>query len=210
MFDPARSADVQRWFDESLSSISIMAVLRGLDPETTVRLANVAWDLGCEHVEIPIESTAAVPSLVATIQAGLDRGKVVGAGTILTPEQADLAIELGAAYLVSPGLDAGLIVSAVERDVPFLPGVSTPTEILAARKLGLRWLKAFPGSLLGPEWITAMHGPFPEIRFVVTGGMNGKNAAHFLRAGCSVVGVGSAFDDPEQHGTLRELVSDHG
>jgi 2-dehydro-3-deoxyphosphogluconate aldolase/(4S)-4-hydroxy-2-oxoglutarate aldolase len=209
MFDPQKTADTQRWFDENLSAVPLMAVLRGLDPATTVRLAKVAWDIGFDHVEVPIESKAAIPSLEAAIRAGVELGKVVGAGTILNVEQVDIAIEIGAAYLVSPGLDAELVTTATARDVPFLPGVSSPSEILAARKLGLRWLKAFPGSLLGSGWITAMHGPFPEIRFVATGGMSGRNASEYLAAGCSVVGVGSALDDPEQFEALRELVGQH-
>ena len=196
-----------RWFDEAFAGSTVLAVLRGLPPHETVRLASAAWDLGIEQVEIPIETTDAVPSLTAVLHAAAERGKVVGAGTILTEDQVDLAVGLGAAYLVSPGLDADLIERALARGVPFLPGVSSASEILVARKLGLRWLKAFPASLLGSRWITAMHGPFPDIRFVATGGMNARNAAEFLDAGCSVVGVGSALDDPEQRQILQSVMA---
>lgn len=197
----------RHWFDDAMSSTPVMAVLRGLTPKETVRLATIAWDLGCEHVEVPIESRDAVPSLAAAIRAGQERGSVVGAGTVIASEQVDIAVELGAAYLVSPGLDLDLLEGALSRGIPFLPGVSSPSEILAARRLGLRWLKAFPASVLGSKWVSAMHGPFPDVRFVATGGMTGRNAAEFLSAGCSVVGVGSAFDDPEQLDTLREVMT---
>lgn len=198
-----------RWFDEHLGSKPIMAVLRGLDPQTTVRLAEAAWDAGCEQVEIPIETDAALPSLAAVVRAGLQRGRVVGAGTIVTGRQASIAVDLGAAYLVSPGLDAELVADRLERGTPFLPGVATASEILTAQALGLRWLKAFPAAVLGPDWIAAMRGPFPTVRFVATGGMNGRNAGAFLAAGCSVVGVGSAFDDLEQIRILRGMIDAH-
>jgi 2-dehydro-3-deoxyphosphogluconate aldolase/(4S)-4-hydroxy-2-oxoglutarate aldolase len=70
----------------------------------------------------------------------------------------------------------------------------------------LTWLKAFPASVLGTAWIKAMHGPFPQVRFVTTGGMNAANAAEFLRAGTRVVAIGSALQDPSQLPKLAALL----
>lgn len=194
-------------FQAALASTPVMAVLRGLSPSETVRLAELAWSIGVSEVEVPIESPDAVPSLAAAIAAGRERGRAIGAGTIVTTGQLRTAIEHGAAYGVSPGLDVEILRAAFEADWPFLPGVSTPSEILVARRIGLTWIKAFPATVLGTGWFAAMRGPFPEIRLIATGGIDGHNAAEFLRAGASVVGVGRAFDDPAQRDKLAELVA---
>jgi 2-dehydro-3-deoxyphosphogluconate aldolase / (4S)-4-hydroxy-2-oxoglutarate aldolase len=186
------------WFGAGFASCSVMAVFRGLSPADTVDLANVAWDLGATQVEVPIESANAVPSLEAAIAAGRDREMRVGAGTIVTPEQLHCAATAGAAYLVSPGLDPNLIALADRAALPMLPGVATASEILRAQSMGFEWVKAFPASVLGAGWFTAMKGPFPSVKFVATGGITGHNAADFLAAGASVVGIGRAFGDPTQ------------
>jgi Entner-Doudoroff aldolase len=129
-----------------------------------------------------------------------------GAGTIIAAEQVPLARRAGASYLVSPGLDAGLVREAGHRGMPILPGVATPSEVQAAASLGLSWLKAFPAHWLGREWFGHIRGPFPGLRFVATGGMNARNAAQFLDAGARVVAVGSALEDLTQLSQLAELL----
>lgn len=89
--------------------------------------------------------------------------------------------------------------------MPPLPGVATASEVQAAMKDGLTWLKAFPAALLGPAWFTAMAGPFPGANFVATGGMDASNAGEFLDKGVQVVAVGSALADPAQLPRLAEL-----
>ena len=185
----------------------VMAVFRGLSPADTVRLAHRAWDIGCAHVEVPIESAVAIPSLCAAIAAGRERGKVVGAGTIVDADQLHEVAGLGAAYLVSPGLDPTIVALAAERGLPLLPGVATPSELLLARRLGFRWVKAFPASVLGTGWFSAMRGPFPTMNIVATGGMDAGNAGAFLAAGARVVGVGTALADDRQLSILESLVS---
>ncbi|MFV0433102.1 MAG: bifunctional 4-hydroxy-2-oxoglutarate aldolase/2-dehydro-3-deoxy-phosphogluconate aldolase [Leucobacter sp.] len=194
-------------FEQGLASCPVMAVLRGLAPVETVRLAELAWSIGITQVEIPIESADAVPSLAAAVAAGRERGRTVGAGTIVTREQLAAALEHGAAYGVSPGLDPELVGHAAEASLPFLPGVATPSEILLAQRLGFTWIKAFPATVLGCGWFSAMRGPFPHVNFVATGGVNGHNAAEILAAGASVVGVGSPIGDPEQRQALAELIA---
>lgn len=195
--------------DTALRSCPVMAVFRGLAPAETVRRAEIAWNLGVVAVEVPIESPTAVHSLAAAVQAGRDQGRDVGAGTITTASQLTTAIEAGAAYGVSPGLDPVLLKHATEAGFPMIPGVATASEILAARSLGFRWIKAFPASVLGPQWIRAMKGPFPDLEVIVTGGVDAHNAAAFLESGASVVGVGSAFDDDAQRDILRSMIAAH-
>lgn len=193
-------------FDEILDGAPLMAILRGMGVERSVRVATTAWDLGIDSVEVPLQSEEDDRALREVVRLGAERGKVVGAGTILTVAQVDAAIAAGAAYLVSPGLDADVVRAAAERGIPILPGVATPSEVQQAVALGLTWLKAFPAQWLGPDWFRHIRGPFPQVRFVATGGMDASNAGDFLAAGVKVVAVGSALEDESQLPRLAALL----
>lgn len=193
------------FFDELFTG-PVMAILRGMDPQRTVELAETAWELGIEVVEVPIETTRAEPSLRAAVEAGTRRGRPVGAGTVVSIEQLHTVREIGAAFTVAPGLDPDVVRTSRELSLPHLPGVSTPSEIQHAHRLGLGWVKAFPAAQLGPGWFTAMLGPFPGIRMVATGGLSAANAPDFLAAGATVTAVGSALTDVTQLPKLAELV----
>jgi Entner-Doudoroff aldolase len=194
------------WFDNDFFRVPVIAVLRGLTPADAVLSANRAWDAGVQHVEVTIETPNAVSSLAAVAGAAVERGLKVGAGTILDMAQLDAAAAANASFTVSPGLDDAIIQESIRRGIPHLPGVATPSEILRAKSYGLTWLKAFPASLPGPDWIKAMKGPFPEIHFVVTGGMKASTAASYLSAGASVVGLSSDFSTDDGAASVRELL----
>ncbi|WP_127792757.1 bifunctional 4-hydroxy-2-oxoglutarate aldolase/2-dehydro-3-deoxy-phosphogluconate aldolase [Agromyces sp. LHK192] len=193
-------------FEQLFAGRRIMAIFRGMGAERCLALANTAWDLGIEAVEVPIQSAEDVDALAAVVEAGRARGVGVGAGTVLTVDQVEVAASVGAAFIVSPGFDADVVRAALDAGVPALPGVATPTEVMAARALGLTWLKAFPATALGPDWFRAMRGPFPEVSFVATGGLDAGNIATYLDAGVRVAAVGSALEDPEQLPRLAALL----
>jgi 2-dehydro-3-deoxyphosphogluconate aldolase/(4S)-4-hydroxy-2-oxoglutarate aldolase len=191
-----------------LGGSPVMAIFRNMAPQPAVELANRAWDLGIELVEVPIQTPDAVPSFEAVIRAGVERGKLVGSGTVVSVEQVEVSKRLGAAFSVAPGLDRAVAEASTRLDLPHLPGVATATEIQAAVGLGFTWVKAFPATVLGTGWFTAMRGPFPNIRFVATGGVDAGNARSFLNAGVSTVAVGSALADPAQVDLLAEILAD--
>ncbi|MFF0711907.1 bifunctional 4-hydroxy-2-oxoglutarate aldolase/2-dehydro-3-deoxy-phosphogluconate aldolase [Streptomyces bauhiniae] len=193
-------------FDRLFARAPVMAILRGMPLEKSVELATRAWDLGIECVEVPVQSREAAEVLAAVVEAGAGRGKPVGAGTVTTAERLAWAVSAGAAFTVAPGLDAEVARASLDAGLPHLPGVATATDVQAARALGLDWLKAFPASVLGPDWFRAMRGPFPEVPFVATGGIDASNAAAYLAAGAQVVAVGSALEDPEQLPALADLL----
>ncbi|UBH05925.1 ketohydroxyglutarate aldolase [Leucobacter sp. Psy1] len=204
MIDSPSASD--EWFTEAFARAPIMAILRGMGVERSLELAGVAWDLGIDAVEVPIQSDEDRDALAAVVAAGRERGKQVGAGTIIDDETVQLAAEAGAAFTVSPGFDIDVVRASEAAGMPSLPGVATATEVQLARLAGLRWLKAFPASVLGTEWFTTMRGPFPDINFIATGGMNARNAPQFLAAGVRVVAVGSALADPEELARLAEVM----
>ncbi|MEV4720096.1 bifunctional 4-hydroxy-2-oxoglutarate aldolase/2-dehydro-3-deoxy-phosphogluconate aldolase [Micromonospora noduli] len=192
-------------FDHIFGGARVMAILRGLPVAETVRLAERAWDLGIDVVEVPVATADAVPALRAAVEAGAERDRIVGAGTVLDVEQVAAAADAGARFTVAPGLDLAVADAAAARGLPHLPGVATPTEAQQALRHGLTWLKAFPAVSLGPAWFKAVAGPLPQLRFVATGGLDASNAGAFLQAGVRVVAVGSALSDPTQLDALATL-----
>jgi Entner-Doudoroff aldolase len=184
----------------------LMAILRGFGPEKSVALAQQAWELGIDCVEVPIQSHDDLESLRAVVAAGESAGKTVGAGTVVSLAQVRQARAAGAAFTVSPGYDLAVSRASFEAGMPPLPGVATASEVQAAMKDGLTWLKAFPASLLGTQWFGAMAAPFPGAKFVATGGMDSSNAEVYLTGGARVVAVGSALADPAQLPLLAAIV----
>lgn len=193
-------------FGEIFGGIPLMAILRGMGVERSLAVATTAWDLGIEVVEVPVQTPTDVEALRSVAEAGAARGLRVGAGTVVTPEHVRQAKDAGAAFTVSPGFDVEIVRASHEAGLPALPGVATATELQAALKEGLTWVKAFPASLLGTAWFGAMRGPFPQATFVATGGMDAAAAPAFRKAGARVIAVGSALEDPAQLPALAELI----
>lgn len=193
-------------FDELFAGPPLMAIFRGMGVERSLELARSAWGLGIDLVELPIQTPVDVEALTEVAAAARAAGRRVGAGTVVTPRQVEIAAEAGATFTVSPGFDADIARASADAGLPPLPGVATASEVQAAMRLGLSWLKAFPASVLGTSWFRAMSGPFPDARFVATGGMDASNAGAFLEAGVRVVAVGSALEDPAQLPALAELI----
>ncbi len=184
----------------------VLAILRGMPVDTTVELAERAWDLGVTAVEVPARDALGLEALRATVRAGAERGHPVGAGTVISPGQVRAVAGAGAAFTVAPGFDAEVMAASEAEGMPHLPGVATPSDVQGVLRAGGRWVKAFPATSLGTAWFRAMHGPFPEVRIVATGGMDARNAREYLDAGARMVAVGSALADPEQIPLLAELV----
>jgi 2-dehydro-3-deoxyphosphogluconate aldolase/(4S)-4-hydroxy-2-oxoglutarate aldolase len=194
--------DGDGFFARHLRTIPVIAIFRGHSVEQTLELCHTAWDAGVELVEVPVQTADAMPSLVAAVAAGRDRGRVVGAGTITTARQLDEVAAAGAGFAVSPGLHPPVVAAASRAGLPYLPGVATATEIAHALDQGLSWLKAFPAQQLTPGWVKAQLAPFPSARFIATGGIDAGNAAEFLAAGCRGLGISSAFQNAEGVRTL--------
>ena len=193
------------WFDREFAASPVMIIMRGLGVERSLELSALAWDIGVATVELPIQNPEDLEALKAVVALGAERGRTVGAGTVISAKQVAQAAEAGATYTVSPGLDTDVIKESLDAGLPTLPGVATASEVQAGMRLGLTWFKAFPAAALGPGWISAMHGPFPGAKFVATGGVNVTTASSFLTAGARVVSLGSALND-ESLPSLKALV----
>jgi len=146
---------------------------------------------GVRHVEFTLNTEGAF-DLIREFSA--EEGLAVGAGTVLTPEEAVRACDQGAEFLVSPVVDEAVIREATRLGVPIIPGTQTPTEMLTAHQHGAPLQKLFPAPGTGPEFVRACLGPLPFLRIVPTHGVTIENAESWLDAGAYAVGfVASLF-----------------
>lgn len=180
----------------------ITAILRTTDRQLAADAMDAAVRGGLRIVELTLTTPGAL-EIVAELAAreglsssrGLDR-LVVGAGTVLRPQQARDAVAAGARFLVSPVMDPEIIALANELEVPILPGVHTPTEMVAAHRAGAPLLKLFPGPAGGPAYLRSALAPLPFLRVVPTNGVDLDNVAAWLRAGAWAVGMTTGLFDP--------------
>ena len=169
----------------------LVAVVRSRSAEEALALAHAAADGGIKFVEI----TFTVPGALDVIKELAARRNIhVGAGTVLAPQQAERAISVGAEFVVSPSLEINLIGLCHTANVACFPGAATPTEIIAAHRAHADLVKIFPADLAGgPYFIRQMQGPFPEVRFMVSGGVSLKNVAEYVQVGVTGICLGSAY-----------------
>ena len=136
---------------------------------------------GIDVMEITFRTAAAADSIKAVSEGCPEM--LVGAGTVITLEQCKKAVESGAKFIVAPGFDEEVVRWCVENNVPVTPGCVTPTEIMAAMKLGIQIIKFFPAGVYGGlSAMKALSGPFGGIKFIPTGGVNAQNLAEYLAA----------------------------
>jgi len=174
-----------------LHASRLVAVVRSSTPEAALELANAAADGGIKFVEI----TFSVPGALDVIKELTRRGGIhVGAGTVLAPQQAERAMGVGAEFIVSPSLELNLVSQCHATNIACFPGAATPTEIIAAQRTHADLIKIFPADLAGgPYFIRQMQGPFPDVRFMVSGGVNLKNVQEYVHAGVTGICLGSAY-----------------
>ena len=184
-----------------IGEIGIVPVVRAAGVEEARQAVDAILAGGIPVVEI----TMTVPGAVEVIRSVARQfaGKVlVGAGTVVTREQAVACLDAGAQFLVSPGLSVAMITAARERNTLAIPGALTPTELMAASAEGAEVIKIFPcGNVGGPKYLKALRGPFPNVKVIPTGGVNAGNAAEYIAAGAFAIGVGSDLVDT---GALRQ------
>jgi 2-dehydro-3-deoxyphosphogluconate aldolase/(4S)-4-hydroxy-2-oxoglutarate aldolase len=187
-------ADASTTLDAVAARGPVIPVLQFDGAEQAVAVCHALQEGGISVVEITLRTTAALSAIEAVADHCKDM--MVGAGTILEPAQMAAARDAGATFAVSPGFTPALADAARRIDLAFLPGVATASEILAARAAGFRRLKFFPAEAAGgPRVLSAMAGPFADIRFCPTGGIRADNAAGYL-ALPNVMCVGGSWMAP--------------
>jgi 2-dehydro-3-deoxyphosphogluconate aldolase/(4S)-4-hydroxy-2-oxoglutarate aldolase len=182
----------------------VVAIGRGLDARRLVEVAEALRRGGVRAFELTLDSRDAVGGITTlTSRYGAD-DLLVGAGTVLTIEDAKRAVDAGACFLVSPHLDASLVDWAASRGLAAFPGAFSPTEILEAWRAGAAAVKLFPASVLGPAFVREHRGPFRDIPLIPTGGVTLETAPAFVAAGAVAVGLGSWLTGIGDAATIEE------
>lgn len=175
---------------DAITGPRVIAVARGLDPASLERTAEGLLAGGVRAFEVTLDSPGAIDAIAALARRFEGSGLLVGAGTVLDEPAARAAIDAGAAFVVSPHTDPGLVSTVAARGVPVLPGAATPSEILAGWRAGASAVKVFPISVLGAPFLREVRGPLRHVPLVPTGGVTLESAPGLVAAGAVAVGIG--------------------
>lgn len=185
-------------FLTDLADRRLVAILRGRDPEATLRSILVLVEEGVDRLEVSLSGADALTTIRRARAEVGDRAQI-GAGTVLTRDEAAAVHDAGATFVVTPALAAGTHES-VRLGLPVLCGALTPTEVVAAVEAGATAVKLFPASWGGPGYLRALRDPLPQVPFVPVGGVAAANVGEYLDAGAIAVGVGSPLLGDAPHG----------
>lgn len=175
-----------------LVETGVVAVIRTQDGDELVSICEALVEGGIVGVEITMTSPGATEAIYKASKVLRGRA-IIGAGSILDPETARIAMLAGADFLVSPITNMDVIAMGKRYGKIVIPGAYTPTEILTAWEGGADVVKVFPATRLGPSVLKDVRGPLPQVKLTPTGGVDINNLGEFLKAGAVFVGVGSAL-----------------
>jgi 2-dehydro-3-deoxyphosphogluconate aldolase / (4S)-4-hydroxy-2-oxoglutarate aldolase len=175
--------------DAALRGERLLAVVRAPDVARAVEVGLVLAEEGFRVLEV----TFTVPDAGAAIAELTGRlpGVLVGAGTVRSADQLELAVDAGARFAVTPGVTVGLLPALAAAPIPVIPGAGTPSEVMSVLAEGLSVVKLFPARTYGSAYVRDLRAPFPEVQVVATGGVGIADVPEWLRAGALAVGLGS-------------------
>lgn len=191
-----------------LINTGCVAVVRGNDAAEAVKTVDAVIAGGVTGIELTFTVPHADRALDELSEKYGDREDVlIGAGTVLDPATARLAIIAGAKFIVSPSFNADVAKICNLYAIPYTPGCFTPTEIQTALEAGVDLVKVFPGSVAGPAMVKALHGPFPQLAIMPTGGVSLDNLETWFDAGVTLVGAGSNLTAAAKTGDYADVTA---
>ena len=181
---------------EAIDKNKIVAILRNIDSDKLVDTVQALYEGGIRLVEVTYsaDGTVSDEETAANIRLLSEKFKdrmFVGAGTVLTPEQVKLTAENGGTFIISPDTNKEVIEMTKKLSLVSMPGALTPSEITAAHRYGADYIKLFPITNMGPEYVKAIAAPLSHIKFIAVGGIDQNNMADYLKAGVCGFGIGS-------------------
>ena len=188
--------DIKKIIDDN----KIIAIIRGVKSDVLVPLVETLYTGGIRLVEVTINQSGDPQTTADAIYNLCDKfdGRVeIGAGTVMSAAQAELVINSGAKYIISPNTSEEVIRYTKSRGIISIPGAFTPTESAAAYSYGADYVKIFPAGSVGPSYIKAIAAPLSHIPFLAVGGVDHTNILDYLKAGACGVGIGGALTNPD-------------
>ncbi|EGL8355059.1 2-dehydro-3-deoxy-6-phosphogalactonate aldolase [Salmonella enterica] len=173
------------------TNLPLIAILRGITPDDALAHVGAVVDAGFDAIEIPLNSPQWEKSISSVVKAYGGRA-LIGAGTVLKPEQVDQLAGMGCKLIVTPNIQPEVIRRAVSYGMTVCPGCATATEAFSALDAGAQALKIFPSSAFGPGYINALKAVLPpDVPLFAVGGVTPENLAQWIKAGCVGAGLGS-------------------
>jgi 2-dehydro-3-deoxyphosphogluconate aldolase/(4S)-4-hydroxy-2-oxoglutarate aldolase len=185
---------------DDISAAGVVAIVRLDDLSAVEALTEALIRAGIGAIEFTFTNRQAA-KVIERVRDALGDRIAVGAGTVLDAETGRTALLAGAEFLVTPTLSLPVIELANRYAIPTVIGAFTPTEILTAWQAGASYVKVFPATAVGPQYLKDVRGPLPQVRLIPTGGVGPDNAAAFIRAGAAAIAVGSSLVDAK---TVRD------
>ena len=187
---------------ERMRSGKIIAIVRGLETRHMLDLAGALYEGGISMAEVTFDQRdpgkwADTCAAIAAISREFAGKMLVGAGTVLTVGQLEMAHDAGAGYMVAPDVNTEVIHAAKQLGMPAFPGALTPTECVAAYNAGADAVKVFPAGNFGAGYIKAIRAPLSHIPMLAVGGITVENARSFIDAGCIGLGIGGKLVNGE-------------
>jgi 2-dehydro-3-deoxyphosphogluconate aldolase/(4S)-4-hydroxy-2-oxoglutarate aldolase len=187
-----------------ITASGLVAVIRAENPDQAARIAEA-----CGLGEVAaLEITFTVPGASGVIEHLAKRFAdkiLLGAGTVLDPETARIALLAGAQFVVSPAVNPDTARLCNRYQVPYMPGAGTIGEVIAAMECGADIVKVFPGEILGPAFVKAVKGPLPQAQLMPTGGVTLQNVSEWIKAGAVAVGVGGNLTAGAKNGDFTSI-----
>lgn len=175
---------------EAFEKMPVVGIIRNLPAEDILHMAELYAEAGLTTLEITLNTPGAA-GMIRELSTAMKGRLNIGAGTVCSLEDLDLALNAGAGFVVTPVINDAVISKAVGSNIPIFPGAYTPSEIYHAWSMGAPMIKLFPATRLGVDYIKEVLAPLNNIKLIPTGGVSLENCASFFKAGAKAVGMGS-------------------
>jgi 2-dehydro-3-deoxyphosphogluconate aldolase / (4S)-4-hydroxy-2-oxoglutarate aldolase len=188
-----------------ITDSGLVAIVRSHNSTDAVRIVDACAEGGAKAIEVTFTVPGAVAVIEELAKRSAARQVAIGAGTVLDPETARIAILAGAQFVVSPSLNRDTARLCNRYQMPYLPGAGTIGEIVEALECGVDIVKIFPGEMLGPAFVKAARAPLPHASLMPTGGVTIDNAAEWIAAGSIALGVGGSLTAGAKAGDFKAV-----
>ena len=190
---------------QDIKEQGVVVVIRGNNLQEAIKTVEVCYKGGIKIIEVTFTVPKADELIKTLVEKYDGSDMLIGAGTVLDPETARIAMLAGAKFIVSPSLNIDTIKMCNRYGVPVMSGVMTPTEAQTAMEYGVDILKLFPGDIAKPAGLKALKGPFPHANIMPTGGVSQDNVEEWFKAGAYAVGAGSFLTKDAKTGDFDKV-----